>query len=152
MPSSDAYRWRPGNWTVHQSEAFMPNSFVPRSRLFVTVAVRFHLLRQARWTFCVVPAASVSFDLHAGNIRFGTENEKWISVRTNIQMCLTLALLTWRIWWAPTNASKWQMGFNSAFKGLMLPVCLHSVRNKNILKIIGQLKKMQFTTFSCWCF
>jgi len=32
---------------------------------------------------------------------------------------LTLILLTWRIWWAPNNASKWQMGFNSAFKGLM---------------------------------
>ena len=32
---------------------------------------------------------------------------------------LTLTLLTWRIWWAPNNASKWQMGFNSAFKGLM---------------------------------
>ena len=31
---------------------------------------------------------------------------------------LTLTLLTWRIWWTPTNASKWQMGFNSAFKGL----------------------------------
>jgi hypothetical protein len=33
--------------------------------------------------------------------------------------CLTLTLLTWRIWWASNNASKWQMGFNSAFKGLM---------------------------------
>jgi hypothetical protein len=32
---------------------------------------------------------------------------------------LTLILLTWRIWRAPNNASKWQMGFNSAFKGLM---------------------------------
>jgi len=32
---------------------------------------------------------------------------------------LTLILLTWKIWWAPNNASKWQMGFNSAFKGLM---------------------------------
>jgi len=31
---------------------------------------------------------------------------------------LTLNPLTWRIWWAPNNASKWQMGFNSAFKGL----------------------------------
>jgi hypothetical protein len=31
---------------------------------------------------------------------------------------LTLILLTWRIWSAPNNASKWQMGFNSAFKGL----------------------------------
>jgi len=32
---------------------------------------------------------------------------------------LTLILLTWRIGWAPNNASKWQMGFNSVFKGLM---------------------------------
>jgi len=31
---------------------------------------------------------------------------------------LTLILLTWRKWWTPNNASKWQMGFNSAFKGL----------------------------------
>ena len=33
---------------------------------------------------------------------------------------LTLILLTWRKWWAPNNASKWQMGFNSGFKGLKL--------------------------------
>jgi hypothetical protein len=31
---------------------------------------------------------------------------------------LNLNLLTWRIWWAPNNASKWQMGFNLAFKVL----------------------------------
>jgi len=31
---------------------------------------------------------------------------------------LTLILLMCRIWWAPNNASKWQMGFNSAFKWL----------------------------------
>jgi hypothetical protein len=33
---------------------------------------------------------------------------------------LTLILLTWSIGWAPNNASKSQMGFNSAFKGLNL--------------------------------
>jgi len=33
-------------------------------------------------------------------------------------MFLTLILLTWRIWWAPNNASRWQVGFNSAFKEL----------------------------------
>ena len=32
---------------------------------------------------------------------------------------LTLILLTWTIWRAPTNASKWRMGFNSAFEGLI---------------------------------
>jgi hypothetical protein len=31
---------------------------------------------------------------------------------------LTLNPLTWKIWWAPNNANKWQMGFNSEFKGL----------------------------------
>ena len=31
---------------------------------------------------------------------------------------LTLNRLTWNIWWAPNNASRWQMGFNSAFKVL----------------------------------
>jgi hypothetical protein len=32
---------------------------------------------------------------------------------------LTLILLTCRIWWASNNASRWQMGFISAFKGLI---------------------------------
>ena len=32
---------------------------------------------------------------------------------------LNLNPLTWKIWAAPNNASRWQMGFNSAFKGLM---------------------------------
>ena len=30
----------------------------------------------------------------------------------------------WRKWWAPNNASKQQMGFNSAFKGLKLHTCM----------------------------
>jgi len=38
----------------------------------------------------------------------------------NRRIVLTLILLMWRIWWAPNNASKWLMGFNSAFKGLKL--------------------------------
>jgi len=33
---------------------------------------------------------------------------------------LTLILLTRRKWWTPNNASKWQMGFNSGFKGLKM--------------------------------
>ena len=43
---------------------------------------------------------------------------------------LTLTLLTWTIWRAPTNASKWRMGFNSAFKGLRhVSLLLKSVFN-----------------------
>jgi len=35
---------------------------------------------------------------------------------------LTVNPLTWRIWWALNNASRWQMGFNSALKKLKLVV------------------------------
>jgi len=35
------------------------------------------------------------------------------------KIILTLSPLTWKIWWALNNASRWHMGFNSAFKGLM---------------------------------
>jgi len=47
-----------------------------------------------------------------------------------VQQCfsLTLILLTWRIWWAPNNASRWQVGFNSAFKGL-IKMCRPTVRH-----------------------
>jgi hypothetical protein len=37
---------------------------------------------------------------------------------------LTLTLLTWTKWRAPTNASKWRMGFNSAFKGFINPTAI----------------------------
>jgi len=42
-------------------------------------------------------------------------------------------LLTWRIEWAPNNASRWQMGFNPAFKRLIndIPLC-YNTHNKTI--------------------
>jgi hypothetical protein len=39
---------------------------------------------------------------------------------TSWRSILTLYLLTWRMRWAPNNARKGKMGFNSAFKGLIL--------------------------------
>jgi len=41
---------------------------------------------------------------------------------------LTLILLMWRIWWAPNNTSKWQMGFNSAFEGLTVNLHILSLQ------------------------
>ena len=55
---------------------------------------------------------------------------KWSSNRTKKfvqKKKLTLILLTWSIWWAPNNASKRQMGFNSAFKGLIVSRQVSSV-------------------------
>ena len=41
---------------------------------------------------------------------------------------LTLNLLTTTIVAPPSNASKWQMGFNSAFKGLKATVGIYTRR------------------------
>ena len=45
-------------------------------------------------------------------------NLVWSKSNVLVSRPLTLILLTWRIWRAPNNASKWQMKFNSEFKGL----------------------------------
>ena len=37
-----------------------------------------------------------------------------------VQTALTLILLTWRTWRVLNNTSKWQMGYHSAFQGLIL--------------------------------
>ena len=51
--------------------------------------------------------------------------EAWNKLIVKQKFCasswLTLILLTWRIWWT-NNVSKWQMGFNSAFKGLITEI------------------------------
>jgi len=45
--------------------------------------------------------------------------DKWKTAAVTFPLRnLTLNPLTWKTWWAPNNASRWQMGFNSAFKGL----------------------------------
>jgi hypothetical protein len=50
---------------------------------------------------------------------------------------LTLTLLTWRIWWAPNNASRWQMGFNLAFKGLNILLEQKKVKWWNKWQFVG---------------
>ena len=50
---------------------------------------------------------------------------KIIILPVTLDVPLTLTLLTWTIWWAPTNACKWRMGFNSAIKGLIWKPELH---------------------------
>jgi len=47
----------------------------------------------------------------------GTFNE--IRKPHNENLPLTLTLLMWKKWLAHNNASRWQVGFNSAFKGLI---------------------------------
>ena len=73
----------------------------------------------------------------------------WIKKCLSIQVFLTLILLTWRIWWAPNNASRWQMGFNSALKVLKETAgcfCLSTTRT-----VWGQLQlacRSRYTSLS----
>ena len=57
------------------------------------------------------------------NIIWSTYRYQYLPVTSlnfsHVNIPLTLILLTWKIWWAPNNASTWQMGFNLVFKGLM---------------------------------
>ena len=59
---------------------------------------------------------------YAGTVpKMSVPHSQWKTERTHTHTLtsLTLTLLTWTIWRVPTNASKWRMGFNSAFKGLI---------------------------------
>ena len=86
-------------------------------------------------------------------------NNKPFYCRTQILMCtyrklLTLILLMWRIWWVPNNASKWQMEFNSAFKGLIKcwwhSTCL-SLSHTDLLqnKTIRRFKSWEWCWWRC---
>ena len=55
---------------------------------------------------------------------------------------LTLILLTWRIWWVPNNASKWQMEFNPAFKGL---IAINFYRDQELFKNLNYILWNSFT-------
>jgi hypothetical protein len=68
-----------------------------------------------------------------------------------IDIILTLILLTWRIWWAPNNARKWQMLFNLAFKELILASLLLTALyfEKYSWNIIG-LQKILLFAILCW--
>ena len=65
---------------------------------------------------------------------------------------LTLYLLTWRIWCAPNNASKGQMGFNSAFKGFIVSKTLRLMKrgsyNIKCVSFLGVFPELQKAAIS----
>ena len=63
-----------------------------------------------------------------------------VTSHIDLTVTLTLNSLTWKIWWAPNNASSLQMGFNSAFKGLNTP--------KNWKSYFSEL---QWSASTCHC-
>ena len=62
---------------------------------------------------------------------------------------LTLTLLMWRIRWAHTNASKWQMGLNLAFKGLIFKGTACKLTLSHFGSQFQWLKWKQILTIEC---
>jgi len=62
----------------------------------------------------------------------------------------------WRIWWAPNNASRWQMGFNLAFKGLkpphVAPVVSPTVQNRHFIGLLLQFSPMYLPLYIIYIF
>jgi hypothetical protein len=65
-------------------------------------------------------------------------------------LSLTLILLTWRIWWAPNNARKWQMGFNLALKGLVAVEQLLFIKSQFTTDVRNALRLRNCTHGHFW--
>jgi len=71
--------------------------------------------------YAVIIIIIITSEMYLVNMRMPVNGQRFpfcVKERWNSSVPLTLILLMWRIWRAPNNASKWQMGFNLAFKGL----------------------------------
>ena len=80
------------------------------------------ILPKFSWKFHTVDSTQILVNISYGGFypNFREHFILWILPKAvqRIKAWLTLILLTWRIWWAPNNASRLQMGFNLAFKRL----------------------------------
>jgi len=56
---------------------------------------------------------------------------------------LTHIPLTWKIWRAPNNASRWLMGFNSVFKGLTKCNDINNQQDSTNFSFINLFKSAQ---------
>jgi hypothetical protein len=68
--------------------------------------------------WCRNVCSAILFQISKFFILLGWEYRVTCEMWACLFLISTLILLTWSIGWAPNNASKWQMGFNSTFKGL----------------------------------
>jgi len=68
------------------------------------------------WFLSIHGASLACLVTQLWSLHYNTNNPKKLNYSKSCNV--TLILLTWRIGWAPNNASKWQLGFSSMFEGL----------------------------------
>jgi hypothetical protein len=133
------YPWRATGlvWKFRGREKSLTPSTNPSQLLIIYPVAHFH------YTDYTILAHSFAEEIGKNHVNFnrlaGDPLEIWKGIRkikvrflyTNISVMLVLDFLrytskltsilpTWRIGWAPNNASKWQMGFNWVFKWLIV--------------------------------
>jgi hypothetical protein len=88
---------------------------------FICILLAFWTVKENdQWLPCTVIVPEDSQKPPLGYPVWRNENSARNRRIFSLLSTLTLILLTWSIGWAPNNVSKWQMGFNLAFKGLIL--------------------------------
>ena len=105
----------------------------PRGSVLITVHTG--LARDNRFNICCHCQLTWSIEFTGLRWLCGKVEYRWVnSINTLsfriaiVSASLTHILLTWRIEWAPSNSTKWQIGFNSAFKvltWLFIPLACH---------------------------
>jgi len=127
------YRYNKSSFTFLEPKA---DSYRKTNNSVIRVIIRKWLSYTNQNNSCnLLPAVAVrtGADLHAGMIyiphnlptpfdiwkKNKSQSKRLFPHRFSVQRSvLTFILLTWRLWWAPNNASRWQIGFNWAFKWL----------------------------------
>jgi len=111
------------NWVLLKYWIVMITSYKPLVRL--TACISMSTVNRVWYSFILFSAIIIDLsfcnelcccmDTMSQAHRLCSHNRFYASLQWRL---LTLNSLTWRIRWAPNNASRWQMGFQSAFKGL----------------------------------
>jgi hypothetical protein len=100
-------------WLYHIFQHYLINSTTFRKHLFNKICVFWFTLHLLFENFLI--SWIIRRDIVINVLRLSC---KVPVILSDINETLTFILLMWRIGWASNDASKWQMGFNSAFKGL----------------------------------
>jgi hypothetical protein len=104
---------------------------------------------RATSSFHILPTPNskhISYHKHqaAGSERLPGKHSYWIVTACDYPSVLTLIPLTWRTWWAPNKASRWQIGFKSPLNllapELLFLILAHSVHKMWIIQELNTLE------------
>ena len=104
---------------MKDSKSFYKKDWLMKHQLWPETSHKQWFSHTVFCSFSLFPAQLFAYRLTTlSHILSWYRNAKFLSAIL-VRNILTPILLTWRIWWTPNNASKWQMGFSWVFNGLI---------------------------------